>query len=47
MKKRGKLARFRGWLRRVLGGIALHKSLEKNEKAARDLDAAVREVLQK
>ncbi len=47
MKKPGILEAFRAFLRRILGGMALQKSLERNEKAARDLDAAVREVLLK
>lgn len=47
MKKPEAFERFRTFLQRIFGGMALQKSLERNEKAARDLDAAVREVLQK
>ncbi|MCP5037041.1 MAG: hypothetical protein GY945_05505 [Rhodobacteraceae bacterium] len=37
--------RIMTWIRQVLGGVELHKALERNQKAARDLDAVVREVL--
>ena len=47
MKSGGRWARFVTWVRRNFGGHTLHKALEKNEKAARDLDAALREVLGK
>ncbi len=40
-KRRGILA----WLSRVFAGNALCKALERHEKAARELDAALREVL--
>ncbi len=47
MKWAGKWARLGTWIRHVLAGRTLHKALEKNEKAARELDAALREVLGK
>ncbi len=40
-RRRGLLA----WLYRLLAGSAFVKALEKNEKAADELDAALREVL--
>ncbi len=36
---------LRAWMWRIFVGKALCKALERNEKAARELDAAVREVL--
>ena len=36
---------FLAWLRRVFAGSALCKALERHEKAAQELDAALREVL--
>ena len=36
-----------GWLYRFLAGGALMKALENNEKAADELDAALREVLRR
>lgn len=47
MKQLGIIGRFQRFMRRHFGGVALHKALERNEKASRELDAAVREVLQK
>ena len=41
-QKRG----FLTWLRRVFVGSAFCKALERNERAAKELDRAVREVLE-
>ncbi len=36
-----------GWLYRLLAGSAFMQALENNEKAANELDAALREVLRR
>ena len=36
-----------GWMYRLLAGASFMKALENNEKAADELDAALREVLRR
>ncbi len=43
----GIFTRLYKWFRRTSRGAKLQRALEKNKEAAADLDAAVREVLQK
>ena len=47
MSGKARHARIGAWLRRLLAGSKVMKALEKNEKAARELDAALREVLKR
>lgn len=47
MRARASRSGLLGWLYRLLAGMSFVKALENNEKAANELDAALREVLRR
>jgi len=42
-----RVAKWRCWLRALLTGVRFEAALQRNRRAARDLDRAVREVLER